>query len=114
MKACGDDAACRAAASTSSVGALLATKAEACASSAANRCSSSSYIVSTTMPRPGSSARSRRAASRPLPSGQVDVEDDDVGLEAHRGGDAAAQVAGLVDDLEVAVPLEGAAQAAVG
>ena len=45
----GDTSACRAAATTSSDGASLATKADAPASSAANSCSSPAYIVSTTI-----------------------------------------------------------------
>jgi hypothetical protein len=55
------------------------------------------------MPTPGSSAAQLPGGVEAVAVRQVDVDDDDVGLEAHGGSDAAAQVAGLVDHLEVAV-----------
>jgi hypothetical protein len=51
------------------------------------------------MPTAGSSAAAARGVQA-VAVRQVDVDDDDVGLEAHGGRDAAPQVAGLVDDLE--------------
>src|SRR3954447_9450022 len=70
VKLVGEEAACLAAATTSSAGASFATKADAPASSAPNSCSSPAYIVSTTMPASGSALRICRVASSPLPSGR--------------------------------------------
>src|SRR6185369_5552436 len=70
VKADGDEAACRAAATTSSAGAVLGTNADAPASSAPKSWSSPAYMVSTTMPTCGLDLRRARVASRPLPSGR--------------------------------------------
>ncbi len=69
MKALGEEAACRAAATTSSAGAVFGTNALAPASSAPKSWSSPAYMVSTTMPIDTLDLRSARVASRPLPSG---------------------------------------------
>src|SRR3954452_20380320 len=69
VNALGAEAACRAAATTSSAGAVLGTKALAPASSAPNNWSSPAYMVSTTMPMLALFFRSALVASRPLPSG---------------------------------------------
>ncbi|MDQ1675211.1 MAG: hypothetical protein QOC93_355 [Actinomycetota bacterium] len=58
VNALGEEAACRAAATTSSDGAFFGTNALAPASSAPNSWSSPAYIVSTTMPTSGIVARS--------------------------------------------------------
>ena len=69
MNALGEEAACRAAATTSSAGAVFGTKALAPASRAPKSWSSPAYMVSTTMPIDALDLRSARVASRPLPSG---------------------------------------------
>src|SRR2546421_7965468 len=63
-------AACRAAATTSSAGAVFGTNALAPASRAPKSWSSPAYMVSTTMPIVLLVLRSARVASRPLPSGR--------------------------------------------
>src|SRR3954453_23884417 len=70
VKLVGEEAACLAAATTSSAGASFATNAEAPASSAANSCSSPAYIVSTTIPRSCPCPRISRTKSNPVPSGR--------------------------------------------
>jgi len=61
VKAVGAEAACRAAATTSSEGAFLGTNALAPASRAPNSCSSPAYMVRTTMPTDGIAERSLRS-----------------------------------------------------
>src|SRR5204863_256071 len=69
VNADGADAACRAAATTSSAGAVLGTKALAPASRAPKSWSSPAYMVRNTMPIVVLVLRSARVASRPLQSG---------------------------------------------
>ena len=68
-------------ATTSPAGASLPTKPEAPASMAAKIWSSPECMVSTTRPSRAAACASRRTMSRPVPSGQLQVGDDDVGLE---------------------------------
>src|SRR3954451_442472 len=65
----GETMAWRAAATTSSAGASLATKADAPASRAANSCSSPAYMVSTTIPVLWPWSRKVLTSSSPVPSG---------------------------------------------
>ena len=107
----GETAACRAAATTSSLGASFGTNAEAPASRAANRCSSPAYMVSTTRPMSGRWPRSGLDDVEAAAVGQPDVADDDVGLELGRR-DAWPRRTDepSADDREVRVAVECAAQ----
>ncbi len=107
----GATAACLAALTTSAALLSLPTNAEAPASMAAKIWSSPACMVSTTTPVVSLVVADGADDVEPVPVGQLQVGDDDVGPEVSPRRDALGDAAGLADDGHVVVALERAGEA---